>query len=62
MSIAVTDDEAETWRHALAVREGLYGGFSAATNVCAASRLLASGALPAGAVVATVLCDTGLKY
>ena len=61
-SIAVSDDDAKEWRRALAVREGLYVGYSAAANVCAASRLLRSGRLAADAVVATVLCDTGLKY
>lgn len=62
LGLAVSDEEAETWRRALAVREGLYVGFSAAANVCAAARLLGSGCLPTDAVVATVLCDSGLKY
>ena len=31
-------------------------------NVAAARRLLAGGRLREGAVVATILCDTGLKY
>ena len=62
ISIAVTDEEAERWRRLLATREGLYVGYSAAANVCACASLLASGRLPPGAVVATVLCDTGLKY
>ncbi|EMR4172651.1 hypothetical protein R2537_007703, partial [Pseudomonas aeruginosa] len=46
----------------LAVREGLYVGYSAAANVCAAAKLLRSGRLRPDAAVATVLCDTGLKY
>ena len=62
LSLAVTDEEAEAWRRKLAVREGLYVGYSAAANVCAAVKLLQSGRLRADAVVATVLCDTGLKY
>ena len=62
LSIAVSDEEAEAWRHDLATREGLYVGFSAAANVCAAAWLLDSGRLGGDAVVATVLCDTGLKY
>lgn len=62
LSLAVTDDEAEDWRRLLAVREGLYVGFSAAANVCAAAKLLQSGRLRPDATVATVLCDTGLKY
>lgn len=62
LSIAVTDDDAEHWRRLLATREGLYVGYSAAANVCAAACLLASGKLSAEAVAVTVLCDTGLKY
>lgn len=61
-SIAVTDEEVEHWRRLLATREGLYVGYSAAANVCACASLLASGRLPDESVVATVLCDTGLKY
>jgi cysteine synthase A len=44
------------------VAPGLYVGYSAAANVSAAANLLQSGQLAADAVVATVLCDTGLKY
>ncbi|MCV6901735.1 PLP-dependent cysteine synthase family protein [Achromobacter xylosoxidans] len=62
LSIAVADDEAQQWRRLLAVREGLYVGYSAAANVCAAAKLLRSGRLRPDATVATVLCDTGLKY
>jgi cysteine synthase A len=62
LSIAVSDDEAEEWRRRLASEEGLYVGYSAAANVCAAAWLLKSGRLDQDAVVATVLCDTGLKY
>lgn len=62
MSLAVSDEEAELWRRRLAREEGLYVGYSAAANACAAARLLRSGTLKADAVVATVLCDTGLKY
>ena len=43
LSLAVTDEEAEAWRRKLAVREGLYVGYSAAANVCAAVKLLQSG-------------------
>ena len=60
--LAVSDDEALTYRQLLAEKEGLYVGFSAAANVCAAQKLLRSGLLPPGACVATVLPDTGLKY
>jgi cysteine synthase A len=62
VSLAVTDAEAEAWRRRLAFEEGLHVGFSAAANVCAAASLLKSGRLGADAVVATILCDTGLKY
>jgi len=60
--LAVTDAEALECRQLLAAREGLFVGFSAAANVCAALKLLRSGRLPENAQVATVLCDTGLKY
>ncbi|MFT4622373.1 MAG: cysteine synthase A [Myxococcota bacterium] len=56
----VTDAEVSAMRRTLATREGLYVGFSAAANVVAACRTAAR--LGEGAVVATVLCDTGLKY
>jgi len=62
LSIPITDEEAQTWQRRLAHEEGLYAGYSAAANVCAASHLLQSGRLKPTAVVATVLCDTGLKY
>ncbi len=61
-SLAVSDDEAEAWRKILGRREGLYVGYSAAANVCAAAQLLGSGRLKPDAVVATILFDTGLKY
>ena len=62
LSLTVTDAEVEHWHRQLAVMEGLYVGYSAAANVCAAAKLLGSGRLKAEATVATVLCDTGLKY
>jgi cysteine synthase A len=62
LSIPVTDEDATRCRGELARKEGLYVGFTAAANVCAAVELLRSGRLGADAVVATVLCDTGLKY
>lgn len=61
-SIAVSDDEAEEYRRLLAYREGLYVGYSAAANVAAAQKLLRSGRLGHDSIVATVLCDSGLKY
>lgn len=62
LGMAVTDQEAELWRRRLAREEGLYVGYSAAANVCAAVALLESGRLGHHALAVTVLCDTGLKY
>jgi cysteine synthase A len=62
LSLAVTDQEVEGWRRALATQEGLHVGYSAAANVAATAALLRSGHLPADATAVTVLCDTGLKY
>lgn len=61
-AIAVADAEATEWRALLGRREGLYVGYSAAANVCAAVKLLNSRLLSQGAHVVTLLCDTGLKY
>ena len=61
-SVAVSDEEATTWKKRLAIEEGLHVGFTAAANVCAAIKMLSSGVLAPNATVATVLCDTGLKY
>ena len=55
--LAVTDEEATAMRAELGRREGLYVGFTAAANVCAAKKLMRP-----GAAVVTILCDTGLKY
>ena len=60
--LAVADDEAIETKRLLAQREGLHVGYSAAANVCAAIKLARAGALGAVPTVATVLCDTGLKY
>jgi cysteine synthase A len=56
-----SDDEAAHERAALG-RAGLYVGFSSGANVAASRRLLASGRLRDGAIVATILSDSGLKY
>jgi cysteine synthase A len=61
-TLAVTDDEAVAMRRRLGAEEGLYVGYSAAANVAAALQLFDRGLLSRGAVVATVLCDSGLKY
>jgi cysteine synthase A len=60
--LSVTDEEATEFRKRLADEEGLYVGYSAAANVCAAAKLIEKGCLRREAVVATILCDTGLKY
>ena len=62
VSLTVTDAEVEHWHRRLAIMEGLYVGYSTAANVCAATKLLGSGRLNTDATVATVLCDSGLKY
>lgn len=60
--LAVSDEEASAYKDLLGSKEGLFVGYSAAANVAAAVKLLASGKLPKGATVVTILCDTGLKY
>lgn len=59
--VAIDDDEATAERAALG-RCGIYAGFSSAANVAAARRVLVGGTLREDAIVATILCDTGLKY
>jgi len=61
-AISISDEEAEQWRWLIGSQEGLYVGYSAAANVCAAVQLLKSGVLSAASHVVTLLCDTGLKY
>lgn len=60
--LSVTDEEAKQYRKRLARDEGLHVGYSAAANVCAAVKLIEMGYLKEEVVIATVLCDTGLKY
>lgn len=60
--LAVTSEEAAAWRAELARVEGLHVGYSAAANVCASVKLAKSGLAGAVPVIATILCDTGLKY
>ena len=60
--LAVTDEEAAAFRRALAEKEGLHAGYSAAANVCAAVKLIRSGRVGNSPTVVTILCDTGLKY
>jgi cysteine synthase A len=60
--LTVSDEEATEFRSRLAELEGLFVGYSAAANVCAAVKLIGSGVLRSDPVVATILCDSGLKY
>ncbi len=60
--LSVSSEEAAFYRQKLAEKEGLYVGFSAAANVCASIKLIESGKAGKSPSVATVLCDTGLKY
>ncbi|MBE1527994.1 cysteine synthase A [Sphingopyxis sp. OAS728] len=62
LCLCVTDEEATDFRARLAREESIYAGFTAAANICASVKLLRSGILAEDAVVATVICDTGLKY
>jgi cysteine synthase A len=60
--ITVTDEEVENQTKWLALKEGLYVGYSSGANVCAALKLMNSGILKENPVVVTVLCDTAYKY
>ncbi|MES2307471.1 MAG: cysteine synthase family protein [Verrucomicrobiota bacterium] len=60
--LSVTDQEAEEFKRRLAHEEGLHVGFTSGANVCAAIKLIENGSLGASPSVATILCDTGLKY
>lgn len=60
--LSVSSEQAEHFRNRLAREEGLYVGYSAAANVCASIALMESGQLGKSPAVATILCDTGLKY
>ena len=59
-TLAIADGEATETARALAAREGIFAGFSTGANVAAALRL-ARDAAP-GSLIATIACDTGLKY
>jgi cysteine synthase A len=59
-TLAVGDDEATETMRLLATREGIFAGFTSGANVAAALRLARDA--PTGSIIATVACDTGLKY
>lgn len=56
----VSTEEAVAMARRLAREEGLFAGTSTGANVVAALRVAET--LEAGATVATVMCDTGMKY
>lgn len=56
----ISTEEAQQMCLRLAREEGLFVGTSSGANVAAAVRLAAK--LPQGAVIATILCDTGTRY
>jgi cysteine synthase A len=58
--VAVSDDEAIAAARYLAAEEGVFGGFSTGAHLAAAWSLLAG--TEAGATVAFLVCDSGLKY
>ncbi len=58
--LAVATEEAKEMTRRLAREEALFAGTSTGANVVAALRVAAR--LGAGATVATLACDTGLKY
>lgn len=58
--LTVSDEEAMQMSRRLAAEEGIFTGFSGGANVAAAYKL--QNVLDKGAVVVTVLPDSGLKY
>lgn len=59
-TLAIGDADALQTARLLATREGIFAGFSTGANVAAALRLARDA--PAGSLIATVACDSGLKY
>lgn len=58
--LTVTDEEAMEGARALALHEGIFGGFSTGAHVFAAARLLRG--KEKGNILAFLVCDSGLKY
>ena len=58
--LTVTTDEAKAMARRLAHEEGIFAGTSSGANVVAALRLAER--LGPGATVATIMCDSGLRY
>ena len=59
-NVPVTDEEAIEFARALASLEGVFAGFSAGANACAAIKLLQGEAK--GKDVVILISDSGLKY
>lgn len=60
--LAISDEEAEEMKRRLVRSAGLYVGYTAAANVCAAVRLAENGDLGESPIIATILCDSNFKY
>ena len=58
--LAISDEDAIRTCRLLATREGIFGGFSGGANVAAALQIARNCA--AGALVVTLIPDSGLKY
>lgn len=58
--LSVTTDDAKAMTRRLAREEGVFGGTSSGANVVAALRVAER--LGPGATVATIVCDSGLRY
>jgi cysteine synthase A len=58
----VSDEEATNMQKLLAIKEGLYVGYSASANICASIKLAKLGIFKEKDNIVTIACDTGLKY
>jgi cysteine synthase A len=58
--LKVSSEDAIQYTRRLAKEEGIFAGYSTGANLAAAIQLL-NGSLP-GATIATIACDSGLKY
>ena len=58
--VQVSDNEAIAAARALAIEEGIFGGFSSGANLAAALNLLRG--KEKGGTLAVLICDSGLKY
>jgi cysteine synthase A len=58
--VQISGDEARATARRMAIREGIFAGYSAGANVAAALRLLRTDL--SGATIAVVIPDSGLKY